>query len=1038
MNKIVFLIIFIFFDILFGNSLKQDSANISDQLKEFIKEHKVITLGSNSHLDPYIIVNDDGTISGFDMDVLKLVNKYTGANFTIKASDWDSIQKEAKEHKIDGLTSLVKTSDREKWLFFTKPYINIQKTILTSYDSNIDKLSSLKLLENKSIVIVKGNVIDTQLAEKLKMNIIYVKNEKEAFLMVLDKKVSFTFGNNSSVYQLAKLGLPLLKELYQFGDNIKLRFAINKTLPKAYELLKIGLDKITYKEFQQLEKKWFLNNNTYKNILQLTKEEKEYLKNHKTITVHNEKSWAPYNFRENGEARGYSIDFMNLIAKKLNIKIRYISGYTWKEFLSLIKDEKIDVISNIAKTPLRTKYINFTTPYIKSKKAIFSNTKGYDNLDSLSNKTVAISDGFFIEEYLKKYYPSIKIKKYKDTFSSIIAVINNEADALVENYAVVNYLIKKYGLNIKYISINEDDKLISNISLGIRKSQTILRDILQKAQDSISKKELQNLEDKWFGLNNEINPITFYKKDVQRTRRTKSFKIKLTTEEKKYLNKKNSIKMCVDPNWMPFEKIDKNGNYIGIVSEYPKLFAKRLGIDFKLVKTKNFAQSRQFLSQNRCDIIMADVATKQNNKLFLHTKPYIISPRAYVTHNDTPWVNDFSYLVKSKYKIGIVKNSPAKSILKERYNNIKLSEFDTTIDGLKAVSAKKIISFVSIMPNIAYTMQTNILSDIKIAGYLKSNVKLSIIVNKEQANLVPILNKVIDSITQKERLDIFDKWIKVTIDQKIDYKYLKITILIFILILLIGLYMNILLKRRVKEEVLKNQEKEKFMLYQSRLAQMGEMISMIAHQWRQPLNNLSVLSQTVVLKYNRGKLDDKAIKYFEANSKKQIQSMSKTIDDFRDFFKPEKSKVEFCINNVIENTIHMMEPIFSANDIEVIFDSDSKHNVIGYPNELGQALLNIINNAKDVLIENNIDNKRITILLRKEKNSISIVIKDNGGGIPPDNINKIFDPYFSTKDNKNGTGLGLYMTKMIVEDHCAGKITASNDDDGAVFKINLG
>jgi len=249
--------------------------------------------------------------------------------------------------------------------------------------------------------------------------------------------------------------------------------------------------------------------------------------------------------------------------------------------------------------------------------------------------------------------------------------------------------------------------------------------------------------------------------------------------------------------------------------------------------------------------------------------------------------------------------------------------------------------------------------------------------------------------------------------------------------------LNQTLESKVKQEVEKNRQQQLLMLHQSRLAQMGEMISMIAHQWRQPLNTLSILSQTIILKYNINKLDDKMIEYFKINSNRQIQGMSKTIDDFRDFFKPEKEKIEFIINDVIDDTLDMVQPTFIQNQIDVIFDTTREFKTIGYPNELGQAILNIVNNAKDVLIDNNIKSRQIKIELREDENII-LTISDNAGGVEEDIIDKIFDPYFSTKQEKNGTGLGLYMTKLIIEDHMGGKLSVSNDIDGARFRIKLG
>ena len=247
--------------------------------------------------------------------------------------------------------------------------------------------------------------------------------------------------------------------------------------------------------------------------------------------------------------------------------------------------------------------------------------------------------------------------------------------------------------------------------------------------------------------------------------------------------------------------------------------------------------------------------------------------------------------------------------------------------------------------------------------------------------------------------------------------------------------LNTSLAREVELQVEANKQQQLMMIHQNRLAQMGEMISMIAHQWRQPLNTLAILTQTIVLKYKRGKLNDTIVDSFKENSKKQINQMSNTIDDFRDFFKPEKVKIEFCINSVIYHVIDILKPALEINNIDIRFEEETEFNIIGYPNELGQAILNIISNAKDALLDNKVEEGKITILLQQIDSSIVVSICDNAGGISDEIISKIFDPYFSTKIEKNGTGLGLYMTKMIIEEHMGAVLSVSNDDNGAIFKI---
>jgi signal transduction histidine kinase len=250
--------------------------------------------------------------------------------------------------------------------------------------------------------------------------------------------------------------------------------------------------------------------------------------------------------------------------------------------------------------------------------------------------------------------------------------------------------------------------------------------------------------------------------------------------------------------------------------------------------------------------------------------------------------------------------------------------------------------------------------------------------------------------------------------------------------------LNKTLKARVRRELEKNREKDKVMFFQSRLAQMGETISMIAHQWRQPLNNLFLINQKLYINYKRDRLSDDDFEKFYENSKAQIELMSKTIDDFKNFFRIDKEKKIFSINQTIEHALSILKPELSNNNIETIIKHHDEKDIVvnGYENEFSQAILNIINNAKDALKTNLKDNRKIFITTRREGSKVNIYIKDNAGGIKTKHIEKIFEPYFSTKE-KQGTGLGLYMVKIIIEEHFKGRIKVTNDKDGAVFTITI-
>ena len=241
-----------------------------------------------------------------------------------------------------------------------------------------------------------------------------------------------------------------------------------------------------------------------------------------------------------------------------------------------------------------------------------------------------------------------------------------------------------------------------------------------------------------------------------------------------------------------------------------------------------------------------------------------------------------------------------------------------------------------------------------------------------------------------------------------------------------------ILQLKYEEQAKKSLQKEKLLQEQSRFAQMGEMMSMIAHQWRQPLNTISAACTILDIKANTNKIDQENILEISDKIKNLTQHLSKTIDDFRDFFKPTKEKKRFTYDELISSTLRIVEISLNNKNIKIIQDLQSKMYITTYFNELKQVLINLLKNAEDAIVDNKIKKPYIRIVTKENK----LIVSDNAGGIPQDIISKIFDPYFSTK-KLTGTGLGLYMSKTIVEEHCGGKLNVSNDKDGAVFTIVL-
>jgi DNA-binding response OmpR family regulator len=246
-------------------------------------------------------------------------------------------------------------------------------------------------------------------------------------------------------------------------------------------------------------------------------------------------------------------------------------------------------------------------------------------------------------------------------------------------------------------------------------------------------------------------------------------------------------------------------------------------------------------------------------------------------------------------------------------------------------------------------------------------------------------------------------------------------------------FLNDNLEKLVVQKVDENQKKDKMMFQQSRQAQMGEMIAMIAHQWRQPLNAISAAISLIDQKVQIGKFDVQTSKKISLKMYKYIEYLSSTIDDFRNFFKPDKEMAVTDFETICQKALTLIEISLYQRGIVLEKNIHDVEKFIAYENELIQVVINLLKNAEDILMEKKISNPKIIIEIK----GAVLSIEDNAGGVPQSIIDKIFDPYFSTKNSKEGTGLGLYMSKMIVQEHCCGYLSVCNTEQGAKFIIDM-
>lgn len=516
-------------------------------------------------------------------------------------------------------------------------------------------------------------------------------------------------------------------------------------------------------------------------------------------------------------------------------------------------------------------------------------------------------------------------------------------------------------------------------------------------------------------------------------------KITLTKEEQNYLAKKQVIKMCVDPDWVPFESIDDKGKHVGIAADLIKLISERTGVKIELVPTKYWVDSVNLSKSKQCDIMSFLNETPERDGWLIFTEPIFFDKNVFITREEHKQIDNPAGLHNES--VALPEQTMVEEKIKKAYPNIKVIPVRSENEAFGLVSVKKADMTVRSLIIAAYTIKQDGLFNLKIAGEVPDmGNKLRIGVLKDEPMLRDILNKGIATITNDDREAIINKYVSIKVETPLNKKIIFAAIGIFVFVLFVALLVilwNHELKKKVKIEIAKRIEGEKVILEQSKMAAMGEMIGAIAHQWKQPLNVLGLHIQDMYLAYKNDEIDAEYIDTFKDDSMAIVRHMSSTIDDFRNFFNPSKKKMQFCIEDTLANTLKIVSVQMKNNFIDVIFESDEEHYIVGFKNELEQVFLNILSNAKDALCESSKKEKFIKITTRMADNNVEICFEDSADGIKNDVMQRVFEPYFTTKEEGKGTGIGLYMSKEIIEKHMGGRISVSNGEFGARFVILL-
>lgn len=515
-------------------------------------------------------------------------------------------------------------------------------------------------------------------------------------------------------------------------------------------------------------------------------------------------------------------------------------------------------------------------------------------------------------------------------------------------------------------------------------------------------------------------------------------KVIFTQEELEYIKKHPVIKVSSETDWPPYDFVE-DGKPMGYDIDYLALLSEKIGIKFQYVGGYSWGKLAELFVEGKIDLLHPTDKSKRITEYADFSSAILQDRIRFVTRKDFKDIQDSKDLegLKIALPVWMIEEEYMKKVKETiQYDIVKV---DTDEEAIKAVN----LGFADVAPvygSVArYFIQKGNFADLKIQSFIESEYnELYIATQKTSPLLGKIIQKAINSITVSEAQQLRKKWFG---EEETDHSYiLKIIFVItFVILFIIStvMYWNYLLKKQVTKQISELRNKDTIILQQSKHAAMGELIANIAHQWRQPLANLNGLILNFDYYNENNKLNKETISNYLNQIEELSLHMSNTIEDFSNFFSPQKEKKIFKINTMIEDIKNLLKFSFIKNNIKLLILEDKDITIETYYAELLQILLIIINNSKDAFIQNNIQNPQILINVEESTENIIIKIEDNAGGIPFEIVDRIFEPYFTTKDKFHGTGLGLHIVKTLLENSLNGNIEVVNIKKGAKFTIKL-
>ncbi len=1001
---------------------------------------------------PKVSMSSSGRVSGIFPDLLNVIADKENWVLEYRQCSWQECLKQLERGQLDIMVDIASSRERlGKFLFSNESVFLNWGSIYTNKNVSINSFLDLN---KRTIATVNEDIHTTgedgirSIAAKFDLDIKYVPVEsyREALEMVESGKadggvVNRLFGS------MVEDEFDIIKSPLIFNP-VQLKFAFpkdEKYIPIANKIdeyikkLKDDPDSV----FHTIVNTYLAGGNfdldIYRGLrpLSLTDEERKWLAEHKIIRIGIDKAYPPYSFRsKDGIYQGLAVDLSELVQGILNIKFEVIDQLTWPQILQYSADKKIDVVLAAIETPEREKDLKFTQIYLPTP-LVITTKDDYDKIEGpedLVGKKVALVRGYATTDLALKEHSQIIPLLVDTPLDGLAAVSAGKADCYIGALGVNSYTAKIHGIaNLKVAA--RYNMLQTGQRIGVREDWPELVKILDKALNSISERKRLELFRTWEATFDSLEGPALLQQQNS-----------LTAEETNWVKAHEKILLGVDPEFAPFEFIDKEGNYKGITSEYLKILKNRIGITFDIVPGLTWNEAVDRARNGTVDALPCVGENSERKKFLIFSKPYLNFQRVIITRADTPFIASIEDI--SGMKVAVQQNTSHAGFLQEN-TTIKPVYFPTLQETLLAVSNKKVDAMVGNLSSAIYWIRRENLTNLKVAGPVAySSEHLHFAVRKDMPELVGIVEKGLASISALKEKQIRDKWISVeyapVLNPKKILQYL-LQGLGVVAAILIGFFVwNYRLKNEIAKQTanleqtnnllieeiqIRKEAEEKNRIIQAQLFQAQKMESLgtlaggIAHDFNNILSAIIGYTELAFSTMDKNSSGHSYLREIYAAGLRARDLVQQILTICR------RDKTETKPVQIVPEIKDALKMLRATIPTSVEFrESITRESLIVEinPTHLHQVIVNLVTNAWQAMVERGgvLEISVAPVSIDSERgngssdippgNYCQIAVKDTGQGISKEDQKKIFEPYFTTKEKGTGTGLGLSIVHGIV------------------------